>query len=67
MPKKKSEMHEAGRVNLDEPIEATVSIIKSFRVNKKKKKKPTDCKVQGFTCYMGTFPFIFTNGIGSKM
>ena len=41
MPKKKSEMHEAGRVNLDEPIEATVSIIKSFRVNTKKKQKKT--------------------------
>ena len=41
MPKKKSEMHEAGRVNLDEPIETTVSIIKSFRVNTKKKKTLT--------------------------
>ena len=61
-------MHEAGSVNLDEPIETTVSIIKSFRVNtKKKKKKNTACKVQGFTCYMGTFSFIFTNGMGSKM
>ena len=34
-------MHEAGSVNLDEPIETTVSIIKSFRVNTKKKKKKT--------------------------
>ena len=41
MPKKKSEMHEAGRVNLDEPIETIVSIIKSFRVNTKKKKTLT--------------------------
>ena len=32
-------MHEAGRVNLDKPIEATVSVIKSFRVNTKKKKQ----------------------------
>ena len=36
-------MHEAGSVNLDEPIETTVSIIKSFRVNTKKKKKKKHC------------------------
>ena len=41
VPKKKSEMHEAGRVNLGESIEATVSITKSFRVNAKKNKKNT--------------------------
>ena len=55
MPKKKSEMHEAGRVNLDKPIEATVSIIKSFRVNTKKQKKLLTAKFRALLVTWGHF------------
>ena len=51
-------MHEAGSVNLDEPIETTVSIIKSFRVNTKKKKKKTlPAKFRALLVTWGHFHF----------